>query len=689
MADYKPSELLSRQLSSLPDSPGCYIFKDDLGEILYIGKALSLKSRVRSYFVETSWRERPKLFVMMPKVASLETILVNSEKEALLLEANLIREKKPRYNVALKDDRRYPWLAITYGVDFPRLVMIRDPVVYKKANPRAKVFGPYVEAGAMWDTVRTLRKVFPMRQRAKPLFKDRPCMNYHIGLCLAPCQKYVEAEPYDRMVRQVEMFLSGRQTEVVDEMKKEMESLSEELRFEEAAKLRDRLKSLYTVIEKQQVFFQNRRVCQDIIAQAHTEKMLAVCLMKVREGKLIASETVTLPLLDKTNWDEAYDAFIEQYYTSCEDIAIPSEVLLAHKSQDMDLLRDFLTQKAGSNVKVLVPQRGGKTDLIEMAEKNAKQTLTRVLTEEDQESAQVERILTSLKEGLGIDRLPQRIECFDISNIQGTDNVASMVVFEKARPKKSDYRMFKIKSVEGEPNDFASMKEAVGRRYSRILSEGKPFPDLIIIDGGKGQLGAAMEALTEIGLVGPKFKTEKFAICGLAKRQEEVYFPGNSIPVYLPRRSEALLLMQHVRDEAHRFALTYHRKLRAKRVVSSKLDALKGLGAKRRKILIDHFGSFDKIKKASLDDILSVSGIPEKLARTVYDFVRSDGKVAESPLDEDAEKPGAITEVLDEIAEEQDEIGEPEELSEELSEELETEEQEPEELEAKDDRQEG
>lgn len=652
MRDYQPQEPIVRQLSTLPDSPGCYLFKDQEGEILYIGKAINLKSRVRSYFVEASWRERPKLAVMIPKVVSIETILVNSEKEALLLEANLIREKKPRYNVALKDDRRYPWLAITYDVAYPRLVMIRDPAQYKKNNPHSKVFGPYVEAGAMWETVKTLRKVFPMRQRHKPLFKDRPCMNYHIGLCLAPCQKLVQEETYNKMVKQVEMFLSGRQTEVMDEMTREMEALSEALEFEEAALIRDRLYALSTVIEKQQVFFQNRRVCQDIIAQAHTEKLLALCLMKVREGKLIASETVTLPLLDKTGWDEAFQAYICQYYTACEDIALPAEVLLAHEIEDIELLRDFLSQKAGVNVKVLVPQRGGKTDLIEMAQKNAQQALTRVLTEDSENDARVERILTTLKEGLGIDRLPKRIECFDISNIQGTDNVASMVVFEGAKPKKCDYRMFKIKSVEGTPNDFASMKEAVGRRYARILAESKPFPDLIIIDGGKGQLGAAFEALTELGLTGPGFKTEKFAICGLAKRQEEVYFPGNSTPMFLPRRSEALLLLQHVRDEAHRFAVTYHRKLRAKRVVSSKLDSLKGLGAKRRKLLIDHFGSFEKIKKASLDEILALTkeGLPEKLARTIYDFVRQPGavrRVAEAEA-EGAEQADSETLALEE-----------------------------------------
>jgi excinuclease ABC subunit C len=616
MKAYTPSESIQKQLSSLPDEPGCYIFKDTLGDILYIGKALSLRSRVRSYWSETSWRERPKLAVMIPKVMTLETIITNSEKEALLLESTLIRQKKPRYNVALKDDRRYPWLAITYDVAYPRLVMVRDPARFKKDNPRAKVFGPYVEAGAMWETVKVLRKVFPMRQRRTPFFKDRPCMNYHIGLCLGPCQNLVEESYYDQMVKQVETFLAGRQTEVVQQMKDEMERHSENLDFEQAALVRDRLVALNTVIEKQQVFFENQKVSHDIIGEAHTEKMLTVCMMKVREGKLIGSETYNIPLVDKTSFDEAYQAFVDQYYAACEDVSLPQNILLQHQLEDMEALRDLVSTKAGLQIKVLVPQRGGKTDLIEMAIKNAELTLKREIQDITTRDVQTERVLTQLKEGLGIDILPNRIECFDISNIQGTDNVASMVVFEGAKPKKQDYRMFKIKSVEGEPNDFASMKEAVGRRYARLIAENKPFPDLIIIDGGKGQLGAAMEALAQLDL-----SNKRFAIVGLAKRQEEVFFPNNSTPVLLPRRSEAMHLMQAVRDEAHRFALTFHRKLRAKRVIKSQLDVLQGLGAKRRKILIDHFGSFEQIKTASLQEIEAVKGIPKKLARELYDFM--------------------------------------------------------------------
>ncbi len=540
MKAYSPSEHLVKQLAGLPDSPGCYIFKDELGDILYIGKALSLRSRVRSYW---AWRERPKLAVMIPKVATIETILTNSEKEALLLEANLIRQKLPRYNVSLKDDRRYPWLAITYDVAFPRLVMIRDPVRFKKDNPRAKVFGPYVEAGQMWETMRILRRVFPMRQRKTPLFKDRPCMNFHIGLCLAPCQKKVEPEPYDRMVKQVEMFLAGRQTEVIDQLKADMEKASDNLEFEQAGKIRDRLVALRSVIEKQQVFFQSNKVSHDIVAEAHTEKMMSVCLMKVREGKLIASETFAIPLLEKTSWDEAYQAFVDQYYTACEDVAIPQTILLQHELSDMDVLREFVSGKAELAVKLLVPQRGGKNDLVDMAIKNAEHALGQEVNRVTQLDAKVERTLTALKEGLGIDRLPNRIECFDISNISGTDNVASMVSFEAAKPKKTEYRMFKIQSVEGEPNDFASMKEAVGRRYARLIREQKPFPDLIIIDGGKGQLGAAMEALTALELGGLKIGDHEFSIVGLAKKQEEVYFPNRSMPVYIPRRSEALHLL--------------------------------------------------------------------------------------------------------------------------------------------------
>ncbi|MBS1998173.1 MAG: excinuclease ABC subunit UvrC, partial [Cyanobacteria bacterium SZAS LIN-2] len=434
----------------------------------------------------------------------------------------------------------------------------------------------------------------------------------------APCQNKVQEDYYNHMVKQVELFLAGSQMEVVDQLNKEMEQASEKMEFEQAAKIRDRLYALKSVIEKQQVFFQSQKVSQDVIAQAHTEKMMAVCLLKVREGKLISAETITLPLTDRTQWDEAFEAFIDQYYTACEDVMLPHEILLQAEVSDMDAVREFVNSRADHAVKVMVPQRGGKTDMVGMAQKNAEQALARELTEQTSVDVKVEQILTSLKEGLGLTRLPTRIECFDISNISGTDNVASMVVFEGARSKKSDYRTFKIKSVEGEPNDFASMKEVVGRRFSRLVAENKPFPDLIIIDGGKGQLGAAMEALGEIDL-GAHANT--FDIVGLAKRQEEVYFPNKSNPVLLPRRSEALHLLQQVRDEAHRFAITYHRKLRAKRVITSQLDALSGLGAKRRKKLLDHFGSFDKIKAASLEELEACDGIPKKLAQELFDYL--------------------------------------------------------------------
>lgn len=619
------AEELKKQVSALPDNPGVYMFFNDRGDIIYIGKAVSLKSRVRSYWNSASWRERPKLAVMMPKVVRLETVLTNSEKEALLLEATLIRKHLPRYNVALKDDRRYPWLAITYDVAYPRLIMVRDPGRFRKGNSKAKIFGPYVEAGAMWQTVKVLRKVFPMRQRKSPLFKDRPCMNYHIGLCLGPCQKLVSEEDYDRMVKQVELFLAGRQMEVVSQMRRDMQAASDEMEFEKAAKLRDRLRALETVIERQQVFFQNSRVSQDIFAEVHTDKLLILCLMRVREGKLISSDAVTIHLTDRTTWDEAYQSFINQYYADCEDVNTPSDVILQHEVDDRELLSQLLSSKAGKVVKLLVPQKGEKLRLIEMARKNAEQTLEHemVMGTEDRD-AKAERILAMLKEELGIKQLPRRIECFDISNIQGTDNVASMVVFEYGVPKKSDYRTFKIKSVEGTPNDFASMNEVVTRRYSKLLKEEKPFPELIVIDGGKGQLGAAMEALHSLEPDGLSF--ENFDIMGLAKRQEEIYLPGRSNPILLSRRSEALHLLQHIRNEAHRFAITYHRKLRAKRSHSSKFDSLPGVGASRRKLLIEQFGTFNKLKEATLEEIEAIKGISAKLAQSIYDFVHEGEK---------------------------------------------------------------
>ena len=605
------NEKVQNALSTLPDSPGVYLFKDEEATIIYIGKALNLKSRVKSYWLENSVRERPKLAVLMPKVADIDIIVTNSEKEALLLEANLVRQHMPRYNVTLKDDKRYPWLAITYDVAFPRLIMVRDPQKYKKENPRSRVFGPYVETGMMWDTVRVLRKVFPMRQRKSPLFKDRPCMNYYIGLCLGPCQKLVAESEYLQMVEQVEMFLAGRQTEVVSRLKQQMEAASEELEYEKAAKIRDRLRALETVIEKQQVFFKDKKVNQDIVAEAHANKLIAICMMRVREGKLISSETVCLPLMDRTSWDEAYQSFIDLYYTSVEDIGVPHEVLLQHELDDQSALADVLQSKAKHSVKVGIPQRGGKVKMIDMAKKNAELALEKEITEKQEADARVVRLLSHMQEELGTSKPPRRIECFDISNIQGTDNVASMVVFEDGQPKKSDYRRFKIRAVEGVANDFASMKEVVGRRYSRLKNDEKPFPDLIIIDGGKGQLNAAVEALDELNI-------KDIDIIGLAKKQEEVYKPGNPKPLLISRRSDALHVLQRTRDEAHRFAITFHRKLRAKRSLMSGLDLLPGVGEARRKLLIQHLGTFEKVKQATLEELSAVPGLPKNVAAAIF-----------------------------------------------------------------------
>jgi excinuclease ABC subunit C len=612
-----PSEHLTRLLGALPDAPGVYIFKDAEGARIYIGKALSLKNRVRSYWSETSWRERPKLAVMMPRVHDFETIVTNSEKEALLLEATLVRQHMPRYNVHLKDDKRYPWLAITYGEPFPRLIMVRDPARYRKENPRAKIFGPYVETGQMWETVRVLRRVFPMRQRRKPLFKDRPCMNFHIGLCLGPCQNLVEEDFYNHMVSQVELFLSGQQRAAVVAMQKEMERASEALRFEEAARIRDRINALQTVVEKQQVFFQDQSVSHDILAEAHTERQILITLMRVREGKLVNSENFDLPLENKTTWDEAYQSFIEQYYAETEDVSIPRELLLQHMIEDHEVLTELLSQRALRQIKITKPQRGDKLRLVEMAGKNATQALEKNLKEESDLHAQVLALLTKVKEELHLSKLPRRIECFDISNIQGTDNVASMVVFENGVAKKSDYRLFKIRSVEGVANDFASMKEVITRRYSHLVQTQKPLPDLIIIDGGKGQLNAAQEAAKEVGIL-------EVDMVGLAKKQEEIYFPGKSDPALLPRRSDALYLLQRVRDEAHRFAVTFHRKLRAKRTLKSGFEDLPNVGAARRKKLLDHFGSFDGVKQATLEELQAVPGIPKNVAAAVYEVLHRD-----------------------------------------------------------------
>lgn len=618
MKHYDPSEKLKGLLDGLPHSPGVYLFKNEAKEIIYIGKAVNLRSRVRSYFHINAWHDRPKLAVMVPKIDGIETIVTNSEKEALLLEATLIKQNMPRYNVTLKDDRRYPWLAITYDVSFPRLVMVRDPHRYRKEHPQAKLFGPYVESGAMWQTVKVLRKVFPMRQRKTPLFKDRPCMNYHIGLCLGPCQNLVSEENYERMVFRVERFLAGRQQEVIAELKADMEEASQDLDFELAAKIRDRLFALETVVQKQYVLFQDQKISQDVLASAYNERMIAIAIIKVREGKLISSETITLNLHDRTSQKEAFESYVDQYYTDCSDINVPRDVLLEFDVEDMVALSQMLSSKCGHFVKISVPRKGQKLSLIEMAKKNAQVALEQETLMAFANREKIESLLSKLQQELEISQLPQRMECFDISNIQGSDNVASMVVFVDGRPHKADYRMFKIKSVEGSPNDFASMQEVVGRRYKRILSEGKPLPDLIVIDGGKGQLNAALEAFKQLGI-----EAEEINIVGLAKQQEEVYKPGRSRPLLLSRQSEALHLLQHIRDEAHRFALTYHRKLRAKRSIKSSMDDLPGVGKARRKLLLDYFQSFDKLKTASLDEIKEVKGISAKVAESIFLYLRS------------------------------------------------------------------
>ena len=611
---------LKKQLASVPLATGVYIFKDAEDRIVYIGKALSLRQRMRSYFSGNAWRERPKLAVMMPKVKSFEWILTSGGKEALLLEANLVRQNMPRYNVTLKDDKRYPWLAITYDTPFPRLIMIRDPSRFRKSNPKAKIFGPYVATGAMWDTVRVLRKVFPLRQRKNPFFKDRPCMNFHLGLCLGPCQNLIDAASYDKIVKQVELFLTGHQNEVLSQLKKEMQDYSQALNYEQAAKTRDKINALHTMIEKQQVFFANEKVSQDALGCAYNSKLIAICRMQIREGKLISSEVITLPLSDKTAAKEAWQSFIDQYYTNCDDLAIPKDIVLESEIEDTQALIELLSERTNSSVNILTPKKGEKQRLINLAKKNAEafldQEMRRFVPDNTKIDSQQLNILEELKTELNLAHLPHRIECFDISNIQGTDNVASMVIFENGLPKKSDYRLFKIRAVEGKANDFASMKEVVSRRYKRLLAEQKTFADLIIIDGGRGQLNAALEALSELNITSQP-------IIGLAKQQEEIYFPNINHPILLSRYSKALHLLQAARNEAHRFAITFHRKKRAKRSLKSAFDELPGIGLARRKVLLKYFGSYESFKNSSIEEIMQVPGFSKKSALKLIESVKS------------------------------------------------------------------
>ncbi len=603
------SDTLRDRLDQLPVTPGVYLMKDAKGTILYVGKAVNLRSRVRSYFREDKGHSA-KVQALVRQIVDLETLSTDTEVEALVLENTLIKRHRPYFNILLKDDKTYPYLKLTLNEPYPRLIVTR-----RRLADGGRYFGPYPDAGAMHATVRLIKQLFPLRQRPKPQFRDRPCLNYSIGRCLAPCQGLVSQEDYREVVRKVEAFLSGRHRELVREIEAAMRVASAALDFEKAAALRDQVQAIAKLMEQQKVDADSD-ADQDVIGLASDEASVAVQVFEIREGRLTGRREHELARAGSAISD-VLGAFMGQFYSDAE--TVPAEIVLREPPLDADLLAEWLASRRGSKVRITVPQRGDKEKILRMAETNAKQALERGRLSR---WAAIERgpqaALGELGEALGC-APPRRIEGFDISHAQGSDTVASMVVFIDGKPAKDQYRKFKIRTVEG-IDDFASMAEVVARRYSKLGGpdvERWEAPDAILIDGGKGQLNAAVAALDALGLELPIF--------GLAKQFEEIYLPGRKEGIQLGARSPARHLIERLRDEAHRFAITFHRNLRAKRMTRSILDDVPGLGAKRKTQLLSRLGSVDAMRRLNPSELAERGGIPLKVAQAVAEHLGGAG----------------------------------------------------------------
>jgi len=599
-------------LKALPDSPGVYLMKDAAGKIIYVGKAISLKNRVRSYF-QASRNLSLRIRSMVEQVDRFEYITTNSEVEALVLECNLIKEERPKYNIRLRDDKQYPWVKVTVKESFPQIFITR-----KVKRDGSKYYGPYTDVRALKETFRLLRRIFPLRGCRHDLDRERierPCLNFHIKRCLAPCSGKVSKEGYREIIDQVCMFLEGRQTELLVKLRKEMAEAAAERRYENAALIRDEIRDIEKVLEKQTIV---AAVYEDldVFGIAQDQKGSMVQVFQVRQGKMVGREYFSLAEGDETLPEEILEAFLPQYYDSG---FVPKEILIPLDLESMTALGLWLSNQRGSKVNLRVPKKGEKADLLRMARENAGILLQQERTREEQSLIRITEILSQVQQDLGLDKPPLRIEGFDISNIQGQEAVASMVVFENGVSKGGEYRRFKIRTIEG-PNDFAMLQDAVRRRFRKGLEERKEvatesgkfarFPDLLLIDGGKGQLSAVFEVLNELGLT-------HLNVISLAEQEEEIYKPGNNEPIRLSRRSESLMLLQRVRDEAHRFAITYHKTLRDKRTTASSLDLVSGIGPKKKQLLLQHFGSVKRVEEATVDELMQVEGINRKLAENI------------------------------------------------------------------------
>ncbi len=611
-------ETLQPALDSIPLKTGCYLFKDAQAKVIYVGKAVNLRSRVRSYFHESV--DSPKTVELVRHIAGLEWIVVGSELEALILEMTLIKRHRPKYNVLLKDDKRYPYIKVRYADPFPKVTVTRQ----LNFQDGSKYFGPYTSVWAVHQTLDVLRRIFPYLtcDRVITGHDPRACLYYDIKLCIAPCIGASSRVEYRQMIDDLCSFLQGKTEPVVQRLRAEMQAASDELRFEKAAAIRDQLTAIEKVVERQKVI-STEQIDQDVIAFAREDGDACVQVFFIRAGKLIGREYFVLEGTADEAGREIVTQFVKQFYDAAA--YVPPEVLLPEDVTEAKIIEQWLANKRGEGkVELKVPRRGIKKELVEMAAENASEVLASLKAQWEADTNKQTSALAELQTALQLPVPPNRIECYDISNTQGTAAAASMVVFEQGRPKKSDYRKFTIRSVEG-PDDFASMREVLRRRFRRWQEVGQEakvvgqkkdetwaiLPDLLLVDGGKGQLGMAVEVLKEFELYG------KVPLASLAKQHEEIFLPGLPDPVILPRRSQGLYLVQRVRDEAHRFALAHHTNQRRRAGIASLLDAVPGIGPGRRKALLKRFGDIQGIREASVEQLISVRGITREVAEAL------------------------------------------------------------------------
>ncbi|NET41301.1 excinuclease ABC subunit UvrC [Okeania sp. SIO2B3] len=611
----KDSESLENRLKEIPQTPGVYLMRDSSDRLLYIGKSKKLRNRVRSYFRESK-NHSHRISLMVQQVVEIEFIVTDTEAEALALEANLVKQHQPYFNVLLKDDKKYPYLCITWSEDYPRVFITRKRRLGKVQD---RYYGPYVDTRLLRNTLHLVKQIFPLRQRPKPLFKDRPCLNYYIGRCPGVCQALITPDEYHKIVQKVAMIFQGRTGELIDILNTQMAKEAEALNFEKAAAIRDQIIGLDSLNADQKVSLPDDRISRDAIALAGNDKFACVQLFQIRAGKLVGrlgfiAETPNLVTGESRELGVILQRVLESHYQTVESVEIPVEIIVQYELLESEFLTNWLTEKKGKKVEIFVPQRQGKAELIEMVKKNAEYELARLNKMSDRNTA----AMTDLAEILDMPELPHRIEGYDISHIQGSDAVASRVVFIDGLPAKQHYRHYKIQNPEvqsGHSDDFASMAEVIQRRFRDY--EKQPTtekPDLIMIDGGKGQLSAVMTVMQEMELL------EEVRVVSLAKQREEIFLPGESLPLTTNAEQPGVQLLRRLRDEAHRFAVSFHRDKRSQRMKRSRLDEIPGLGHHRQKLLLGHFHSVDYIRMATVQQLTEVSGVGPKLAQQIYDY---------------------------------------------------------------------